>query len=205
MKRMEYICHYMNIGPEEEIPWEQVPAVALRDVVAGAAPRLRTEAKAVWTKDALRIRFECEDDHIAAAMTNRDDPLYDEDVVEVFIDEEGTGERYIELEINPLNAVFDARVRNDLAGTIQVDTSWDADGLATKVVRGAGTTMYDISIPYPNFRNRPEEGTEWRWNLYRIDEDPAGKRHFWAWSPTGAVDYHVSRRFGALRFAGAAR
>ncbi|TLS51478.1 hypothetical protein FE782_15320 [Paenibacillus antri] len=202
---MQYVCRYIDAKPEEAIPWARVDAASLKDVVTGGVPRQRTEAKAVWTKDALRIRFECEDDFISAAMTKRDDPLYDEDVVEVFIDEEGTGKRYMELEINPLNTVFDARIANDLEGNIQVDTSWDAEGLHTAAVREAGKTTYEISIPFENFEKRPDIGTTWRWNLYRIDADPSGRRHFWAWSPTGAVDFHRSGRFGALVFAASDR
>ncbi|WP_309121115.1 carbohydrate-binding family 9-like protein [Paenibacillus sp.] len=202
---MQYVCRYVEAKPGEAIPWERADAAVLMDVVTGGVPRQRTEAKAVWTNDALRIRFECEDDFISAAMTRRDDPLYDEDVVEVFIDEAGAGERYMELEINPLNAVFDAKIVNDLEGNIQVDTSWDAEGLHTTAVREAGKTTYEISIPFDNFEKRPDAGTTWRWNLYRIDADPSGRRHFWAWSPTGAVDFHRSERFGALVFAASDR
>jgi len=199
MESVRYACAYVGEG-SGGIPWENIQAISLREVVTGERPRLRTDVKACWTSDALHIRFECEDDFIAAEMTRRDDPLYDEDVVEVFIDEEGSGRAYMEFEINPLNTIFDARIVNDTKGSIQVDTAWDAEGLATAVTREGETYKYDIALPLSNFEKRPEAGTTWRWNVYRIDRDPQGERHFWAWSPTGAVDFHRSHRFGTLVF-----
>lgn len=201
--KVQYDCHFikMQIGASEQIPWERLPNMQLSDVVHGEKPRLTTSAKACWTKDALWIRFVCEDDHVYATYTNRDDPLYNQDVVEVFIDERGTGRKYVELEISPNNVVFDAIVTNDGTGRVnELDLEWNAEGLATYVAECGGGRTFVIKLPFSNFDSVPVPGGKWSWNLYRIDYDPQGNPHYWAWSPTGAVDFHLSERFGVLHF-----
>lgn len=195
---MNAICGFVE---DEARRWERKQPIPLVDVVSGGPVEQPTRVMTCWDREALYIRFECVDDHTVADYTQRDDPLYDQDVVEVFIDEEGMGRHYIELELSPLNVVFDARVDNR-DGRITVHTDWDADGLETKVwTEGDGDLrVYEIKLPFTHFARRPEAGTEWRINFYRIDEDRNKQRHFQAWSPTGAVDYHIPSRFGSLLF-----
>ncbi|MFD0694656.1 carbohydrate-binding family 9-like protein [Paenibacillus sp. GCM10027628] len=197
---MIYKCRYIDDNTLD-LPWESIEAIPLREVVTGENPRLQTRVRACWTQDQLNIRFECEDDHIVATMVRRDDPIYMEDVVEVFIDTAGTGRSYYEFEVSPRNIVFDALIHNDLAGSKTVDTSWDAAGLMTQATEGAsGWRHYELRIPFEDLGEYPQSGTRWRWNLYRIDDDRQGTRHYWAWSPTGAVDYHIPQRFGTIVF-----
>lgn len=202
---MRYICEYRDSAGLDDMDWTQIEAVELRDVVKGEGPRLVTLVKACWTTESLRIQFQCEDDHHVATMDQRDDPLYDEDVVEVFLDESGTGKSYLEFEISPRNVVFDAFIENDLLGSYQANVAWNAEGLQTTIAHvddGSLSWTCELSIPFSNFNQPPIMGTEWRWNLYRIDDDKQGERHYWAWSPTGAINYHVPQRFGTLVFAG---
>ena len=45
-------------------------------------------------------------------MTNRDDPLYNEEVVEAFVAPEDT-HHYYEFNLSPRNVVFDSEIRHD--------------------------------------------------------------------------------------------
>jgi len=229
-ERMRYECRYAD-AENGILKWEnmEVEERYLREVVTGEQPRLKTRFRACWTADALHIRFECEDDHVVATMEQRDDPIYLEDVVEVFIDKSGTGEVYYEFEVSPRNVVFDALIHYN-GGDKEVDISWDAKGFHTEVLDGAdGWKTYELRIPFADLdwelgqgqeqmqeqeqghehehelQERgenwtPQPGAEWRWNLYRIDDDLEGNRHYWAWSPTGKVDFHMPHRFGTLVF-----
>lgn len=209
--RMRYECRYVD-AENGIVKWEEIIGNDLREVVTGEEPRLKTRFRACWTADALHIRFECEDDHVVATMERRDDPIYLEDVVEVFIDKSGTGAVYYEFEVSPRNVVFDALIHFN-GGDKEVDVSWDAKGMHTQVLDGTyGWRTYDLRIPFADLdwergeeqdqeENRtPQHGAEWRWNLYRIDDDLEGNRHYWAWSPTGKVDFHMPHRFGTLVF-----
>ncbi len=196
---MAYACKH--IGNGDFIPWESLEAASLTDTVDGAAPRLRTTVKACWSDAALHVRFEYEDDHVVATMTQRDDPLYEEDVVELFIDEEGAGRTYLEFEVSPINVVFDAIITLGDDRRPLADTAWDAEGLETNVGETKQGMRYaELHLPFVNFRRTPTDGTVWRWNAYRIDDDRDGVRHYSAWRPTGAVNFHVPERFDELRF-----
>lgn len=194
----EYQCVRVA-GPA--IPWEEIAGLELAGTVGGEPPRLRTVVKMCRTDDCVHVRFECEDDHVVAFYTNRDDPIYKEDVVEVFIDEEGAGTHYKEYEFSPRNVVFDALIEKRPDERPNVNTAWDHNGLRSEVqARGDGTIVYEIAFPVKAFDKPPSPGTSWRVNFYRIDDDPQGQRHYWAWSPTGKVDFHRPERFGNITF-----
>ncbi|MEF3304975.1 carbohydrate-binding family 9-like protein [Paenibacillus sp. GYB003] len=199
MERAEYRCVY-EAGPV--IRWERIDAIALTDTVDGGAPRLKTTVKMCRTDDAVHVRFECEDDHVVATYGKRDDPLYLEDVVEVFIDEQRAGTRYKEYEISPRNVVFDALIDKKPGERPIVHTEWDDAGLRSNVTTAEdGAWVCDIAFAIDSFDERPVSGTRWNVNFYRIDGDPEGNRHFYAWSPTGRIDFHRPEKFGTVLFA----
>lgn len=198
---MTYVYRCAYAGDAKLLPWTAIEPIRLTDTVTGAAPRLSTVVRACWTDRALHFRFECEDDHVVATMGRRDDPLYDEDVVEVFLDESGEGENYLEFEVSPANVLFDAEVTYFEEGRIRADTGWDAVGIETTAIEtDAGTRCVELHIPFENFREAPTDGTVWRWNAYRIDEDRDGTRQYSAWSPTGKINFHMPGKFGKLLF-----
>lgn len=194
-----YLCSYVN-DEQELIPWQNIESITLKEVVTGEQPMLKTSVKACWTDEAIYFRFECEDDHIVSNMTNHDDPLYEEDVVELFLDEEGTGTGYYEIELSPANVVFDAIIDNNHKGLVSADTSWHVKGLETRVDKTELLTVYELKLPFTNFKRIPTMGTKWFWNAYRIDDDTQGNRHYSAWSPTGAINFHLPAFFGTLVF-----
>lgn len=193
-----YTCLFRE---SSDVDWENVEAVPIVGAANGEEPRLNTKLQACWTKDHLLVRFTCEDDHVVAQYTERDDNLYEEDVVEVFIDEPGEGTYYKEFEFSPRGVIFDAQITNEPGKKKIVDRSWDAEGLTLDVTTDEqGNRYYDIAFPLDCFESLPEKGTDWKANFYRIDAEPNGTRHYWAWSPTGIVDFHTPSRFGTLQF-----
>ncbi|MBP3964988.1 carbohydrate-binding family 9-like protein [Paenibacillus lignilyticus] len=193
-ERQVYECKQISETNVIDSEW-----MLLRDTVSGDAPTEWTKVRCGWTADALLIQFLCEDEHIVSDYSERDEPLYNQDVVEVFIDEDGRGTHYIELEVSPRNVVFDARITNDGSGSVGIDTDWDIEGLHTEVSEvQAGQWRYDIRIPASTFKQPLEAGLRWRVNFYRIDERRGGIREYQAWQPTGLVNFHQPQRFGTL-------
>ncbi|GAB6928365.1 hypothetical protein JCM10914A_23480 [Paenibacillus sp. JCM 10914] len=192
----------MGEGDIRHIDWERYEAAALTDTVTGLTVREATEVRACWSSEWVYVLFTCRDAHVVSNFQHRDDPLYEQDVVELFIDEVKAGTEYIELEVSPHNVVFDARIWNDGHRSITAsDVSWDMEGLETAVKHDAdGGWTCEIRIPTHHFLALPCSGRSWNVNFYRIDEDPQGSREFQAWSPTGEVNYHIPSRFGKLVF-----
>lgn len=117
-------------------------------------PSLRTAVQTCWDESFLYVAFYCEDEAILANQRRRDDPLYNEEVVEVFVapggrfsgaashpsassTASGGGPSfYYEFNLSPRNIVFDAAVTHD-AGAFQGDVAWDCAGLCSEVFRTA--------------------------------------------------------------------
>ena len=183
-------------------PWNRLEAHEFREVVSGAAPRQRTFVKAAWDADELRVLFEIEDTHVLATHTQRDALLYEEEVVEVFLDPVGDLASYFEIELNPLNTVLDLVVRKNRSGS-QKDFAWQCEGLRTAVTRHAGGWSAELAIPFRSLvAELPAAGSRWRVNFCRIDRPPGGERELSAWSPTGRANFHTPEKFGVLEFTG---
>jgi hypothetical protein len=156
--------------------------------------------RVAWSERELRVRFEAADSNPAATLTQRDAPLYEEEVVEVFLEPFGDLETYFEIEVNPLNAVLDLMLRRNRSGYLK-DTRWQCEGLRTAVTRTVDGWSAELSIPFSSIvLEPPRAGTRWRVNFLRIDRPEHRERELSAWSPTRVPNFHVPQRFGVLEF-----
>lgn len=187
--------------------------------VSWGPERYKTTFSAVWSDDGLFLRFDAVDPEPWHTKTRRDDNLWDEEVVEIFIDPGRTGRDYAELEINPANVVTDVRMVQP-APDKQMDLGWDLAGLETRVhpLQDGGRTIGWTAvafIPWSAFRSLPSAAgvrlpprpdDRWRFNLFRI-ERPGGPQAperdavFAAWSDPGGASFHVPAAFRDLVFA----
>jgi hypothetical protein len=198
--------------------WEQAPEIELLETVSGERTQRRTTTRLLYDSEWLYIGFHAEDDYIWGTMTGHDNPIYDEEVVEAFLDPTGMLTSYYELEVSPLNTGFDALIINDtvITGTpgrgprFQGFTEWDPAGFrhAVHVEGELGTRNCkwwecEMAISFADLflggKGRPNPGDVWRANLFRIDKD-GDKLEESAFSPTGVSDFHVPQRFGRLVF-----
>ena len=190
-------------GGLDEAAWSRVPAVTLRRAQDGADPLQATSVRIAHDVDALLLRFDCDDRDIWATYSRRDAPLWEEEVVELFVAPgEDDPSAYVEIEVNPLGAIFDARVTNPDGhrASMRVDASWNAAGLIAVVLRPSpGTWAAQLEIPWSDLC----DGTPpraWRANFCRIERPRDGEHEFSCWSPTLAdpPDFHKPRFFGRL-------
>ncbi len=180
--------------------WSGVEEHRLLDTVSGAEPQQRTSVKVAWDAEEWRVLFAVEDTHVWASYTQRDSLLYEEEVVEVFIDPFGDLESYFEIELNPLNTVMDLVVRKNRSGW-KKDFAWQCEGLRTAVRRGVSGWAGELAIPFRSLMAEPPVvGSKWRVNFCRIDRPPNVERELSAWSPTGRANFHTPERFGVLEF-----
>lgn len=195
-----------------EEPWTAPAACTparLRRATDAAAPRLATSVALWFDDDYLTVLFSAADDHVEATHLMHDAPLYEQDVVEVFLAPEPRP-RYYEIEVNPLATVFDAIVDSPdgVRATMRVDREWTCDGLfaaVRKVTESHGAITVDtvIRIPFAALgRATPAGGETWRANFFRIDRHPRHEDEFSAWEPTlrQPPDFHLLAAFGTLRF-----
>ncbi len=67
----------------------------------------RTTVKLLRDQNYLYVGYECEDADITATYENRDDPVYKDDCVEIFIRPDEKSDHYIGLEMNARGVLYD--------------------------------------------------------------------------------------------------
>lgn len=206
-------------GRLDEDAWQHAGEAELLDTVTGGSPPQRTIARLLYDQEWLYIGFHAEDSYIWGTMTGHDDPIYDEEVVEIFIDPTGLLTSYYELEVSPLNTAFDALIINDTVPAghnrrgprFQGFTDWDPSGFRHAVhvegelgSRNCRWWECEMAIRFDELflggKVPPSPGDVWRANLFRIDSD-GDEVGAYALSPTGVDDFHVPQRFGRLIFS----
>jgi Carbohydrate family 9 binding domain-like len=179
----------------------------------------RTRFRACWDPLALHVRFDAIDDSPWHTMTTRDDHIWEEEVVEIFLDADGSGRNYAELEISPANVVCDLRVVSPWPSLISL-TEWDWDGTTTAVVpRRDAQGMVEgwtalARLPWSGLRSLypgpavglpPRSGETWRFNVFRIKR-PGGQARprdamvLAAWSKPSGPSFHDPAAFRPLSF-----
>ena len=214
-----YVCsrsaHRLEIDGDLAKPaWLGAPEVELVRAVDGAPTRQRTGLRLLWDDENLYAAFSVVDDDIRATHTRRDAPLWEEEVVELFLDPWGAQRLYVEIEVSPANVVFDALVVNraregDPRRALDAMAAWNCAGLRSAVqidgVLNGGPVSrgwdVELALPIRQLAPRvlPAPGVEWRFNAYRVDRSPRGDE-LQALSPIGQPDFHVPARFARLVF-----
>ena len=196
-------------GKLDEPHWSSAPAFEFVNNADGTASPLATRAWAGYDDDYLYFAFQVSDDNIWASMSERDQHLWTEEVVEVFLQADPNHPSYIELEVNPLGTMLDIFLL-DIRKPLPY-ASWNSAGLKWAVqVEGsvdgqAGDRQWtcEIALPLEDVATAahlpPRPGDRWRLNLYRVEKLP--EKAGLAWSPTLKPDFHVPAKFGELVFS----
>jgi hypothetical protein len=195
-------------------------------------PRLRTRAKMLWDDRCLYIGAELEEPHVRATLTRHDAYIFhDDNDFEVFLDPDGDGHLYAELELNALNTTWDLLLTRPYKDGGHALDAWEITGLRTAVhVDGTLNDARDtdrgwsveIAWPWEGLRALvpkemavpPRPGDQWRINFSRVElhtETSGGTyrpvsgppANNWVWSPQGVVDMHRPERWGYLQFSAA--
>ena len=199
-------------GHLNELSWQAAESISLVRTDTGTSPHHPTTAKMLWDDKYLYVAFFCIDPDIWGTITEHDGPMYEQEVVEVFIDANGDGISYVEIEVNPLNVTLDLFALNR-GGTVWPLYDWESEGLQHAVtIEGAlnqrstadRSWTVEIAIPLADLATAPHipplDRDVWRINLYRIDRSQEGDEYS-AWSPTYEINYHVPARFGEVVFS----
>lgn len=197
-------------GRLDEEAWKKAPQVgAFVNNADGSPSPYHTEARILYDDEFVYFAFRVVDENIWATMTERNQHLWEEEVVEVFLQADPGHPSYIELEVNPLGAMLDIFLL-DVRKPIPYH-SWNSHRLKWAIhVEGTvdgrpGDREWTCEIALPledvvTAPNRPPQpGDRWRLNLYRVQRLPEAASL--AWSPTLRRDFHVPERFGEIVFS----
>ena len=182
-------------------------------------PKHRTRAKLAWDDTNLYVAFDVEDNDIIsrdqrtnAPYEHDDDPLYLSEAAEIFLDADNSGSTYNEIEISPLDKIFDASF---VARRQGMNTGWSSSTRHAVHVNGTVNDSSDtdegwtteLAIPFANLMAvpnlPPHVGERWRFNLFRLDHGRDVGEEGQAFSPVMIGDFHNLPKYGFLVLAGA--
>lgn len=190
----------------EQTSWQHMPALP------NHPSHHNTSFKMLYSDSGIYVLFQCADSLLTNTNLNDGDALYNEDVVEVFLQPDTTRAAYFEYELSPLNretALLIFNKNGDL-------NSWQPFELkskrkivhATSISGGTASPKSktqqwtaEMFIPfdllYPLGVSTPVTGKTWKANFYRIDYDTG--EALWTWKPNSG-NFHEYQHFGSIYF-----
>lgn len=196
-------------GKLDDPSWSKAPVTGnFVNNADGSSARYETEARILYDDNYLYFSFRCADENIWSTHKRRDAHLWEEEVVEVFLQADPSQSSYIELEVNPLGTMLDIYLL-DVRKPLRYE-SWNSEklrwavGVAGTVDGKDGDSGWtcEIALPLEDAvtapRLPPRSGDRWRLNLYRVESRPVPA--LLAWSPTRKDDFHLPGMFGWIVF-----
>lgn len=205
-------------GRLDEAAWKNAEGTARFVDISGTdfpSPKYLTNVKMLWDDDFFYVAAIMEEPNIRAVLTERDSIIYHDNDFEVFLDPDGDGKNYFEIELNAFNTIFDLMLDKPYRVGGNFFTQWDCPGLLTAVScdgtinddsdKDSGVIV-EMAIPRKalalNFDNPLKAGKYWRVNFSRVEWlKKGGPEENWVWSPTGKIDMHMPERWGYVFFA----
>jgi hypothetical protein len=215
---MELLIHpttdFEITGKGDAAAWSSCEWISLTPF--GGSATFATKIKALYSSKGVYFLFDCEDQKLTSTILEDGGALFDEDVVELFLQPDESQRLYLEYEVSPLDKQLLLLVPNDgrhFFGWVP-QPHLEADRLprhATSIRGGtrephAKVTGWsaEIFVPYLLMIGLgnvpPKKDTVWRGNFYRIDYDEKPRTYFSWCRDTGRI-FHDFKHFGWLRFA----
>ncbi|MEO8100301.1 MAG: carbohydrate-binding family 9-like protein [Acidobacteriota bacterium] len=199
-------------GKLDEKAWEQAtPAVTLQFLWENqTGAKQKTAVRMLWDDRNLYLAYDCDDADITAQFQNRDDPTYQDDAVEIFINPRPSQDGlYFGFEMNVRGILYDYANH----GGRTLVKQYNADGVriatflrGTMNVRGDKDQGWSLeaAIPWSNFDSLsrpPQVGTVWKANINRWDGiEPDRRMSIWSDPQQETPWPHIPQRFGDLAF-----
>lgn len=206
-------------GKADEDSWKNAPmSPTFTDAEGGLPVAGTTVARLLWDDDYLYAFVQAEDHDVYSQYKNQDDTLWKEDVIELFIDADNNRRGYIELQVNPNNAHFDAWFPQTRGQKHHFE--WDSKMRTAVVVHGTSDKRSDrdqgwdveIAIPLEDVKGMDDQmkvnlppglGDRWRLNIVRGEKPKDGGPGASTWNPITARDYHALGRMLTVEFGDA--
>ena len=149
----QYVCRRTEgtidiDGRIDEAVWQRAPwSNYFRDIEGDrkSAPRFKTRVKMLWDNRYFYIAAELEEPHVWGTMVFRDQIMFHENDFELFIDPDSDNHEYYEIEISPLNAIWDLLLEKPYRDGGPAVHTWQLSGIKSGIhVNGTINDPRDI-------------------------------------------------------------
>jgi len=187
-----YACRFLERAPRidgslRDPAWAPCPwSEDFVDITGSAArrPRFRTRLKMGWDASFLYVGAELEEPHVWGTLRERNAVIFEDNDFEVFLDPDGDGLDYYELEINALGTIWELSLPRPYRDGGVPEPGCNLPGLRSAVhVRGTLNDPTDrdegwsVEVAFPwaalaRFNHGrstpPRPGNVWRANFSRV-------------------------------------
>ena len=102
-------------------------------------PAYRTRAKMLWDERFLYVGAQLEEPHVWSSLREHDQIVFQDNDFEAFIDPDGDGREYYEIEINARGTVFDLFLHRSYRDGAPAIHEWDVGGAFARSIAFDGT------------------------------------------------------------------
>ncbi|MEQ8218614.1 MAG: carbohydrate-binding family 9-like protein [Arenibacter sp.] len=123
-------------GAENDPIWQKITPVVLKDNQTGNEGQesgLQTHVKACYDDSSLYFFLLCNDPDIWTSFTQRDEHLWVNEAVELFIDVDDVPETYVEIELSAANVLYDSYIVVTLNIDVPKTALFNLEGIRTAV------------------------------------------------------------------------
>ena len=165
-----------------------------------------------WDQEFLYAAASFVDRDVWSTMRDHDDPLWKEEVFELFVFGSAPATRYLELQVSPRGVTFDAKFAAHRKGEPAWDSAWrtavDLRGtLDNRKDRDKGWSV-EVAVPWTEICEHtamscpPQPGGTLRINAFRFERPRKGKTVGLALSPTRVPDFHAADNAAIVELGG---
>ncbi|MDE6967287.1 MAG: carbohydrate-binding family 9-like protein [Clostridia bacterium] len=180
----------------EDVNWKQTDKIYLTSNKGDGNTKVQTKCYLAYNEKGIFFRFEVEDDKINCTMKGYNEPIYDEETVELFIQPTPDKSHYMEFEWNGIGGVFCAEIENDLKGKTKL-TFVPENIIDSKVYVEEYGWVVQGMLPAELFGS--ELTDEWKFNAYRI-KLAGDSQVLYSYNNTIEHNFHIPDKFAVLKF-----
>lgn len=188
-------------GVLDEPSWSNAKPVGLADSLEGETATDDAVVRLGWSDDTLFVGVTIVDADVWSEYEAQDDPVWKEEVFELFLLGDASRSRYLELQVSPRSVTFDARFATYRKG----DEAWDGPWSAAAHVDGTVSRRDDrdrgwsaeLAVPLAMICEHTTTacpmtaGSTTRINAFWIDRPKRGQPGAWSIAPTRVPDFHA--------------
>jgi len=188
-------------GVLDEALWGRDPAILVQSLDGEPFAGPPTEVWFAWDQEHLYVAGKLADDDLWSTYEDHDDPLYKQEAFEIFLAADGSGQRYLELQVSARGVTFDARFPTYRRG----DEAWDSRWRTAVSVSGTINDDRDrdqgwsveAAIPWAEICEETSvtcpigHGSILRTNVFRLEHPKRKRADGFALSPTLRPDFHA--------------
>ncbi len=198
-------------GVLDEPVWSGARWYPLGDSLEGEPAGPTTAAALAWDDSALYVAVRAQDDDVWSDYTARDEPLWKQEAIELFLFGDASRRGYLELQVSPRGVQFDARFAQYRKGDEAWNGRWQAavqiDGTVDRRDdRDRGLTA-EFAVPFAEICEHtashcpPQAGDRMRANVFRLDRPRRANPIALSLAPTRVTDFHAPEHSAIVELA----